>query len=77
MAIKVERNSYRKYFLPRVNIINYNVLMNDRNVYDQPINDLIKQYNKIRKIPTGPGEDYTTGCLSVLQRSLPTNCSQS
>ena len=28
-----------------------------------PINDLIKQYNEIRKIPTGQGDDYTTGCL--------------
>ena len=28
-----------------------------------PINDLIKQYNEIRKMPTGQGDDYTTGCL--------------
>ena len=39
---KVERNSHRKYFLPRVNITNYNVLIDGRNFYDQPINDLIK-----------------------------------
>ena len=24
---------------------------------------MIKQYNKIRKIATGQGDDYTTGCL--------------
>ena len=36
---KVERYSNRKYFLPRVNITNYNVLINGRNFYDQPIND--------------------------------------
>ena len=60
---KVERNSYRKYFVPRVNITNYNVLIDGRNFYDQPINDLIKQYEEIRKTATGQGEDYTTGCL--------------
>ena len=31
--------------------------------YDQPINDLIKQYDEIRKVSTGQGHDYTTGCL--------------
>ena len=33
-ANKVERNSHTKYFLPRVNITNYNVLINGRNFYD-------------------------------------------
>ena len=60
---KVERNSHTKYFLPRVNITNYNVLIDGRNFYDQPINDIIKQYNKIRKITVGQGDDYTTECL--------------
>ena len=50
-AKKVERNSHTKYFLPRVNITNYNVLIDRRNFYDQPIN-IIKQYNKIIKIAT-------------------------
>ena len=52
-ANKVERNSHRKYFLPRVNITNYNVLIDDRKFYDQPINDQIKKYDEIRKIATG------------------------
>ena len=60
---KVERNNHRKYFLPRVNITNYNVLIDGRNFYDQPINDLVKQYGEIRKTATGQGDDYTTGCL--------------
>ena len=34
-----------------------------RNFYDQPINDLIKQYDEVRKVSTGQGDDYTTGCL--------------
>ena len=61
------RNSHTKYFLPRVNITNYNVLIDGRNFYDQPINDIIKQYNEIRKIATGQGDDYTTGCLLDFQ----------
>ena len=60
---RVQRDSHRKYFLPRVNITNYNVLIDGRNFYDQPINDQIKKYDKIRKITTGKGDDYTTGCL--------------
>ena len=39
------------------------VLTDGRNFYDQPINDLIKQYDEIRNIATGKGDDYTTGCL--------------
>ena len=56
-------NSHTKYFLPRVNITNYNVLIDGRNFYDQPINDSIKQCDEIRKTATGQGDDYTTGCL--------------
>ena len=51
-AKKAERDSHRKYFLPRVDITNYNVLIDVRNFYDQPINDQIKKYDEIRKIAT-------------------------
>ena len=60
---KVERDSHRKYFLPRVDITNYNVLIDDRNFYDQSLHDQIKKYDEIRKITTEKGDDYTTGCL--------------
>ena len=43
----IENN--KKYFLPRGGIKNCNVLVDGRNFYDQPINDLIKQYDEIRK----------------------------
>ena len=62
-AKKVERNSGTKYFLPRVNIINYNVLIDGRNFYDQSVNDQIKKYDDIRKTATGHSDSYTTGCL--------------
>ena len=38
-------------------------MIDERNVYDQPINYLIKQYDEIKKVSTGYGDDYTTGCL--------------
>ena len=56
-ANRVERNSHTKYFLPWININNYNVLIDGRNFYDQPINDTIKQYKEIRKIAAGQGDD--------------------
>ena len=56
-------NSYDKYFLPRLKIDNYNIEIDGRNFYDQAIHDSIKQHDKIRKISTGQGDDYTTGCL--------------
>ena len=60
---QVSINSFKKYFLARVKIENWNIEIDGRNFYDQPINDSIKQYDEIRKISTGQGDDYTTGCL--------------
>ena len=56
-------NSYRKYFLLRLKIKNYNIEIDGRNFYDESINDLIKQYGDVRKISIGQGDDYKTGCL--------------
>ena len=47
---KVENDSHGKYFLPRVNITDQNVLLDGRNFYDQPLNDQIKKYDEVRKI---------------------------
>ena len=33
------------------------------NFYERPNDDLIKQYDEVRKILTGKGNDYDTGCL--------------
>ena len=42
-----------KIFFPRVDIENYNIEIDGRNFYDQPINDLIKKYDEVRKVVTG------------------------
>ena len=52
-----------KDFLPRIEIENFNIEIDGRNFYDQPINDLIKQFDELRKISTGQNDDYATGCL--------------
>ena len=62
-ADRITADSHRRFFLPRVKIENYNIKIDGRNFYDQPINDSIKQYDEIRKIPTAQGDDYATGCL--------------
>ena len=56
-------NSYTKYGLPRFKIKNYNIEIDGRNFSDQSVNDLVKQYEEIRKISTGKSDEYTTGCL--------------
>ena len=53
----------QKYFLSRVKIENHNIETDGKNFYDQPINDSVEQYDEIRKISAGQGDDYTTGCL--------------
>ena len=57
------RISNIRYYLQLLQINYYNVVIDGRNVFDQPLkNDLIKFVNT-QKIRTGRGDDYTTGCL--------------
>ena len=60
---QVSVDSFKKYFLPRVKLEDCNIEIDQNNFYDQPINDSIKQYDEIRKVSTGQGDDYTTGSL--------------
>ena len=52
-----------QYFFPRAQIENYNIEIEGKNFYDQWINNSIKQYDEVRKVSTGQGDDYMTGCL--------------
>ena len=51
------------YYIVNVEIKNYNVMINEENVFDQPIKNNNITYETIKKIATGQGDDYTTGCL--------------
>ena len=55
--------SYRQYYVPTVEIKDYNVMIDGGKFFDQPIKIDLKTYDNIRKIATGQGDDYTTGCL--------------
>ena len=61
-ANDANRDSYRRFYLPRTSIINYNVVIDGRNFYDQPISSDERQYDELRKVTLGKGDDYTTGC---------------
>ena len=58
-----DRTSHSTYYLPKVEIKDYNVMIDGRNIFDRPVNSMNKTYENIRKIATGKGDDYTTGCL--------------
>ena len=56
-----QRTSHSGYYLPNVEIKDYNIVINGENVFDQPIKNNKVTYEKIRKIAIGQGDDYTTG----------------
>ena len=58
-----QRTSHSNYFLPNVEIKDYNIMINGEKFFDQPIKNNKVTYENIRKIATGQGDDYTTGCL--------------
>ena len=58
-----QRTSTKDYYLLNVEINDYNVMINGENFFDQPVKDNKITYENIRKIATGQGDDYTTGCL--------------
>ena len=57
------RTSDERYYLPTVEIKDYNIMINGENFFDQPIKNNKVTYDNIRKIAAGQGDDYTTGCL--------------
>ena len=58
-----DRTSHSTYYLPKVEIKDYNVIIDGRNFFDQPINSINKTYENIRRTATCQGDDYATGCL--------------
>ena len=57
------RTSNKRYYIPNVEIKDYNVMIDGKNFFDQPVKNNKVTYENIRKIATGQGDDYTTGCL--------------
>ena len=58
-----ERTSNKRYHLPNVEIKDYNVMIDEKNFFDQPVKNNKIIYENITKIATGQGDDCTTSCL--------------
>ena len=53
-----DRTSHSECYLPKVEIKGYNVKIDGKNNFDQPINNAPKTYENIRKTATGQEDDY-------------------
>ena len=58
-----QRTSNKRYYIPNVEINDYNVMIDGKNFFDQPVRNDQVTYENIRKIAIGHGDGYTTGCL--------------
>ena len=58
-----QRTNKKRYYIPNVEIKDYNDMVDGKNLFDQPLKNDKVTYENIRKISTGQGDDYTTGCL--------------
>ena len=59
-----DRTLHSSYYLPKVEIKDdCDVMIDGKKVFDEPINSKLKTYENIRRIATGQGDDYTSGCL--------------
>ena len=49
--------------IPRIDLKEYNVIIDGRNFYDNPIESDIEKYRELKKVMIGKGGDYATGSL--------------
>ena len=45
---QTSRNGRRKYYLPRIDLKKYNVIIDGRNIYDNPIESDIEKYRELK-----------------------------
>ena len=57
------RDNHQRYYLSRVDIKDYNAIIDGRNFYDNNINSDVEKYTELKKVMIGKGDDYTTGSL--------------
>ena len=60
---ETQRISYKPYYLPTIEIKDYNVTIDRQIFFDQPVRNNLIASDNIRKITATQGDDYTTGCL--------------
>ena len=62
-ANRSTRDGRTRYYLPTIDINKYNVIIDGRNFYDNPIESDIEKYRELKRVMIGKGEDHTTGSL--------------
>ena len=66
-VLSFENYAHRKihtgHFLQKVDIKDYNVMIDRENFFDQPLKSNLRTYDNIQKIATAQGDDYKAGCL--------------
>ena len=76
-ANRVDADSFKKDFLPRVKIVNYNIEINGRNFYDQPImtqlNNTVRS-EKYRQDKVIIIQLVVYWILRILKKQLHINC---
>ena len=58
-----QRKRYKRYYLLTVEIKYFNVIIDGKNFFDQPVRHKLMIFDNIRIIATGQGDYYTAGCL--------------
>ena len=61
-----QRTNSKRNYLPNVEIKDYNVMIDGKNFFDQPVKNNKVTYENIRKIATGQGDDCTTSLLDYI-----------
>ena len=63
--MRLEQNT-QDIFFPTVEIIDYNVMIDGQNFFDQPVKNSLRTYANIRKITTEQVDHYATNCLLLI-----------
>ena len=58
-----DRKVHTAYYLPKVDIKEYNVMMDGQKIYNQSARNDIRRYGNIKRTSAGQGDDYRTDCL--------------
>ena len=57
------RTRHTGFFLPSVQIKDYDIMIDGRNLFDQPVKTMSRTNDDLQKLMTGKGYDYKTGSL--------------
>ena len=65
-----DRTVHTGYYIPKAEIKDYNVIVDGKDIFEQPIKNDLKTYDNIRKIATGQRDDYWLLAKLHLSRNI-------